>query len=144
MHVTEKQPKNAHTFDLMNTTSDVATTAGKSYGFGEAQPPESVKYKATTESELAQSSGQFSNDYGEGFMRLRQNQNSQSFLVSSPYGEGRPLGLTTESELDESGGQFSVEIGEARPSRLWTCLVHSFTSRLWTCPVHSVTRMWLR
>ena len=51
MHTTQKLLKNAHVFDLMDTTS-----AAKSQGFGEALPPGSVKYKATTQCELAVSS----------------------------------------------------------------------------------------
>ena len=53
MHITKKL-KNAH-----------ATTVAKSYGFGEARPRGSVKYRATTEFELAESSGQFSVEVGE-------------------------------------------------------------------------------
>ena len=57
------------------------------------RPPGSGKYWAATESELAESSRQFSVDFGET----------------------RPPGATTESELAESSRQFSVDVGEARP-----------------------------
>ena len=95
MHITEKQHKNAHTVDSTDTTSAIATTVAKSYGFGEAGPPRSVMYRATTESKLAESSGQFSVEVGEA----------------------RPLAATTESELAESSGQFFVENGEAWPPK---------------------------
>ena len=79
-HTTEKQLKNAHAFDLTDTTS-----AAKYYGLNEALPPESVKYKATTESEFEECSGQFFVDYGEVL----------------------PPAATTESELAEFSRQFS-------------------------------------
>ena len=88
IHTTEKQLKNAHPFDLTDTTS-----AAKSYGFGEELPSGSVKYKATTDSELAEFSRQFSVDNGEA----------------------RPPGFTPDFELAESAGVLSVDSGEARP-----------------------------
>ena len=63
--ITEKQLKNAH----------------------------AMRYRATTESEFAESSGQFSVEVGEAW----------------------PRGVTTESELAESSGEFTVVVGEARP-----------------------------
>ena len=51
-----------------------------------------MKYKATADSELAESAGVFFVDEGEA----------------------RPLGVPTESEFAESCGKFTVQIGEAR------------------------------
>ena len=42
MQITEKQLKNAHAFDLMDTSSAVARRVAKSCGLGEARPLGSV------------------------------------------------------------------------------------------------------
>ena len=57
-----------------------------------------MKYRATTESELAESSVQLSVDVGQA----------------------RHPGATTESELTEYARQFSVDVGEARPPAVTT------------------------
>ena len=112
-HTTEKQLKNTHAFDLTDTTSAV-----KSYGFDEAVPFGSVKYKDTTESEFAECSGQFSVDYGEAWLPAATTESELAesagvFFVDD--GEARPPEATTESELAECWGKFSVEVGDGRP-----------------------------
>ena len=77
-----------------------------------------MTYKATTESELAESSGQFSVDYGEAWPPAATTESelaefSRHFSVDD--GEARPPGFTTESKIAESCGKFTVEIGEVRP-----------------------------
>ena len=112
---TEKQLKNAHAFDLTDTIS-----AAKSNGSDEALPLERVKYKATTEWELAEFSRQFSVDHGEVWPLAATTDSEfaeSAGVFSVDDGEARPPGGTTEAELAESWGTFTVEIGEARPPK---------------------------
>ena len=78
------------------------------------QPPRSGKYRrATTEAELAESSGEFTVEVGE----------------AQPTGVAK-YKATTESELAESCDEFTVEMGEAQhPGISRDCEVQCHSSR---------------